>query len=45
MDNVNNGMAFLSHLKNDHSIYYTPQRMTEVQTRKKTDSKQVFASE
>ena len=46
MDNINNGIAFLSHLKNDHGIYYTAQRMTEVQTKKKVDnSKQVFASE
>ena len=33
-DTVNNGVAFLSHLKNDHGIYYTAQRMTE--TRQKT---------
>jgi tRNA U54 and U55 pseudouridine synthase Pus10 len=31
-DNVNDVMAFLSHLKNDHSITYTPQRMTEMRT-------------
>ena len=33
-DNVNNGVAFLSHLKNDHGIFYTPQRMTETKTRR-----------
>jgi hypothetical protein len=26
---LNNGVAFLSHLKLDHGITYTPQRMTE----------------
>jgi hypothetical protein len=45
MDNVNNGVAFLSHLKNDHSIFYTPQRMTETKVKKRTDSKQTFAPE
>jgi len=34
MDNVNNGVAFLSHLKNDHVIFYTPQRMTENKSEK-----------
>jgi hypothetical protein len=28
-DTINNGVAFLSHLKLDHGIKYTPQRMTE----------------
>ena len=28
-DNVNNGMAFLRHLKIDHDIFYIPQQMTE----------------
>ena len=27
-DTINNGMAFLSHLKFDHGIIYTFQRMT-----------------
>lgn len=31
-DNVNNGIAFLSHLKVDHGITYLPQRMTKVKT-------------
>jgi len=31
-DNVNNGIAFLSHLKLDHGITYLPQRMTKVKT-------------
>jgi predicted small metal-binding protein len=31
-DIVNNGVAFLSHLKNDHGITYIPQRMTETKT-------------
>jgi hypothetical protein len=31
-DNVNNGIAFLSHLKEDHGITYLPQRMTKVKT-------------
>lgn len=45
MDNVNNGVAFLSHLKNDHGIFYTPQRMTETKVKKRADSKQAFAPE
>ena len=45
-DNVNNDIAFLSHLKNDHSIYYVPQRMTETGVRKKqTDSKQILSTD
>jgi hypothetical protein len=28
-DNVNNGIAFLSHLKEDHGITYLPQRTTK----------------
>ena len=31
-DNINNGMAFLSHLKIDHDIFYMPQQMTESKT-------------
>lgn len=33
-DNVNNGVAFLSHLKIDHGIFYTPQRMTQTRLKK-----------
>ena len=32
-DNVNNGIAFLSHLKLDHGITYIPQRMTKDKTK------------
>lgn len=32
-DNVNNGVAFLSHLKLDHGITYVPQRMTKVKSK------------
>ena len=32
-DNVNNGVAFLSHLKLDHGITYVPQRMTKAKTK------------
>jgi hypothetical protein len=42
-DNVNNGVAFLSHLKADHDIYYVPQRMTETKTKKQENSKQTLA--
>ena len=35
-DNVNNGTAFLSHLKADHGITYMPQRMTMAKTKDKT---------
>jgi hypothetical protein len=31
-DIVNNAMAFLSHLKNDHGITYTSQHMTDVKS-------------
>ena len=31
-DTVNNGIAFLSHLKLDHGITYIPQRMTKTKT-------------
>jgi hypothetical protein len=31
-DTVNNGVAFLSHLKADHGISYFPQRMTKDKT-------------
>ncbi len=44
-DIVNNGVAFLSHLKNDHGIFYTPQRMTETKMSKHAASKQVFEPE
>lgn len=44
-DIVNNGVAFLSHLKNDHGIFYTPQRMTETKMSKRTASKQIFEPE
>jgi hypothetical protein len=31
-DNVNNGIAFLSHLEVDHGITYLPRRMTKDKT-------------
>lgn len=37
-DNVNNGMAFLSHLKIDHGVFYTAQQRTETQMKKKNDT-------
>lgn len=43
-DTVNNGIAFLSHLKLDHGITYIPQRMTEQQTKSKSVQNQVFES-
>lgn len=43
-DTVNNGIAFLSHLKLDHGITYIPQRMTEQQAKIKTVQNQVFES-
>jgi len=45
-DTVNNGMAFLSHLKIDHSITYFVQQMTaEAKTTQKSsrNDKQAFA--
>lgn len=41
-DTVNNGVAFLSHLKLDHDITYIPQRMTETQTKKKSVGNQIL---
>ena len=35
-DIVNNGVAFLSHLKLDHGITYIPQRMVEEQIKSKS---------
>ena len=43
-DIVNNGVAFLSHLKNDHEIFYTPQRMIESKVKKRADNKQILES-
>ncbi len=34
-DTVNNGVAFLSHLKVDHGITYSVQRMTETRIKGK----------
>jgi hypothetical protein len=41
-DTVNNGVAFLSHLKLDHGITYTPQRMTEERQRSKGVKRQMY---
>ena len=41
-DTINNGVAFLSHLKLDHDITYTPQRMTEERQRAKSTEKQMY---
>lgn len=42
-DIVNNGVAFLSHLKLDHGITYLPQRMIEEQKKGKcNEQKQMF---
>ena len=35
-DTVNNGVAFLSHLKLDHGITFFPQRMTMTKTKSKS---------
>jgi hypothetical protein len=39
-DTVNNGIAFLSHLKLDHGITYFPQRMTITKTKAKINTRQ-----
>jgi hypothetical protein len=41
-DTINNGVAFLSHLKLDHDITYTPQRMTEEIQRAKSVEGQMY---
>ncbi len=43
-DTVNNGMAFLSHLKLDHGITYIVQQMTEAKTLSKSIEKQIQQS-
>jgi uncharacterized CHY-type Zn-finger protein len=42
-DNVNNGVAFLSHLKNDHGISYTAQRMTESKVNRARESHTAYS--
>lgn len=42
-DNVNDGVAFLSHLKIDHGIFYVLQKMTQAKVREET-SKQMLDS-
>jgi len=45
-DIVNNGVAFLSHLKIDHGITFTPQRMTEAKTeRKRRTEEQIYKTD
>jgi hypothetical protein len=41
-DIINNGVAFLSHLKLDHDITYTPQRMTKERQRAKSMDGQMY---
>jgi hypothetical protein len=41
-DIINNGMAFLSHLKVDHGITYTLQRMTEERQIAKSVEGQIY---
>ena len=41
-DTINNGIAFLSHLKLDHGITYTAQRMTEERQRAKSVEGQMY---
>lgn len=41
-DTINNGVAFLSHLKLDHDITYIPQRMTEERRRAKNVERQMY---
>jgi len=41
-DIVNNGVAFLSHLKLYHGITYTLQRMTEVRSKSKSVENQSY---
>jgi hypothetical protein len=41
-DTVNNGVAFLSHLKLDHGIKYIVQQMTEAKTTNKSIEKQIY---
>jgi hypothetical protein len=40
-DTVNNGVAFLSHLKNDHGITYSVLQMTEQKTAKRSNDQKL----
>jgi hypothetical protein len=40
-DTVNNGVAFLSHLKIDHGITYFPQQMTEQKAAQKSRNQEL----
>ena len=45
-DTVNNGVAFLSHLKIDHGITFTPQRIPEAKTeRKRRTEEQIYKTD
>lgn len=41
-DDVNNGVAFLSHLKIDHGITYALQQMTQMKQRRKAENNQTY---
>ena len=41
-DTVNNGVAFLSHLKLDHDITYIPQQMTATKTKNRSVGDQIY---
>jgi len=41
-DTINNGIAFLSHLKVDHGITYAPQHMTEERQIAKSVEGQIY---
>ena len=44
-DNVNDGVAFLSHLKLDHGIFYALQKMTQTKVKEKKNNQMLDSSE
>ena len=43
-DNVNDGIAFLSHLKIDHGIFYVLQKMTQTKAKEKRSDQMLDSS-
>ena len=44
-DNVNDGIAFLSHLKIDHGIFYALQKMTQTRSKEEKSKQMLDSSE
>ncbi|HEX9678638.1 hypothetical protein [Nitrososphaera sp.] len=44
-DNMNDGVAFLSHLKRDHGIFYAHQKMTQTKVKEQRSKQMLDSSE